>query len=569
MASLALSSRASHLLCRSIRLSSSRLSTAIKLARPCTTIRWYTVSSDDRILRSSYPAIDVPKNQSYVQFILDCCKRNGDKEALVDGPTGETYTYTDLITLIKKCGSALLQAGVKPKDVALLHLPNIMQYPVYLYGAQAIGAVVTTANPGYTVDELAYQLIDSSAKYIITDSKLYHTAIEAARKANVEHVFESVEFFKDLLKDDGSKLKGVYSPTDPTEAICMPYSSGTTGVSKGVLQSHYNYIGHALSLGSKEFMQWDKRLVTLSLLPLFHAFGLAVNVGMHFYLGSKVILLQGFEPEQLLKTIEKYKVNDFPMVPPLALFLAKHPLVDKYDLSSLESMISAAAPVGKGILRTMAERIPSLKIVRQGYGLTEATAGAIVNPIDPTKCKDGSVGVLLPNLEGKVTDLDTGEALGPNQEGEICLRGPIVTHGYLNKPEQTANTFTSDGWLHTGDIGYYDTEDYFYITDRLKELIKYKGHQVPPAELEALLVSHPHIADAAVIGIPDDVAGELPRAFVVVKAEISEREILDFVTEHVAPEKKLRGGVEFVEAIPKTPTGKILRRVLKKEALAS
>ncbi|EDO27449.1 predicted protein [Nematostella vectensis] len=176
-------------------------------------------------------------------------------------------------------------------------------------------------------------------------------------------------------------------------------------------------------------MQWDKRLVTLSLLPLFHAFGLAVNVGMHFYLGSKVILLQGFEPEQLLKTIEKYKVNDFPMVPPLALFLAKHPLVDKYDLSSLESMISAAAPVGKGILRTMAERIPSLKIVRQGYGLTEATAGAIVNPIDPTKCKDGSVGVLLPNLEGKVTDLDTGEALGPNQEGEICLRGPIVTHG--------------------------------------------------------------------------------------------------------------------------------------------
>ncbi|EDO30960.1 predicted protein [Nematostella vectensis] len=566
MTPFALSCQASQLLCRSIRLGSSRFNTSTKLTRPC--IRSYTISGD-RILRSNYPAIDVPKNQSYVQFILDSCKRNGEKDALVDGPTGETFTYTDLITLTKKCGSAMLRAGVTPKDVVLLHLPSIMQYAVYLYGAQAMGGVVSTANPGYSADELAYQVTDCDAKYIITNSKLYHTAIEAARKANVEHVFVSEEFFKDVLEDDGSALTGIYCPSDTTETACLPYSSGTTGLSKGVMQSHFNLIANALCLGSKNFMQHDKQLVTLSLMPLFHAFGLVINIGMHFYLGSKVVLLQGFEPEQLLKTIEKYKVTDFPMVPPLALFLAKHPLVDKYDLSSLESMVSAAAPVGKGVLRTMAERIPSLKIVRQGYGLTECTAGAIITPVDPNKSKDGSVGVLLPNLEGKITDLKTGEALGPNQEGEICIRGPMVTRGYLNKPEQTANTFTNEGWLHTGDIGYYDDDEYFYITDRLKELIKYKGHQVPPAELEALLVSHPHISDAAVIGIPDEEAGELPKAFVVAKAEISEKEILDFVMEHAAPEKRLRGGVEIVDTIPKTASGKILRRVLKEHALAS
>jgi len=241
------------------------------------------------------------------------------------------------------------------------------------------------------------------------------------------------------------------------------------------------------------------------------------------------------------------------------LALAKHPAVDNYDLSSLRVLISGAAPLGEDVARACSERVGC--VVKQGYGLTETSPGVMVNPDDPNKIKLGAVGPCLPNTEARVVDVVSGEELGPNEEGEILIRGPQVMKGYLNQPEATAATIDAEGWLRTGDVGYADDDGYFYIVDRVKELIKYKGYSVAPAELEALLLSHPAIADAAVIPSPDAEAGEVPKAFIVRKGEITADEVMSFVAGRVAPQKKIRQ-VEFVDDIPKSLSGKILRRIL-------
>lgn len=249
-------------------------------------------------------------------------------------------------------------------------------------------------------------------------------------------------------------------------------------------------------------------------------------------------------------------------MPPIVTFLAKHPSVDDYDLSSVTTIISGAAPLGLELTNAVWKRLPKVAVVGQGYGLTETSPAVMLCPRED--CTPGAVGVMLPNIEGKVVDVQTGQPLGPNQNGEVCVRGPVVMKGYLNNPKATEECITPDGWFHTGDIGYYDEEGHFFIVDRLKELIKYKGFQVPPAELEALLHTHPNVLDVAVVGIPDEEAGELPKAFIVPKGDITEREIIEYVADRVSPHKKLRGGVEFIEQIPKTASGKILKRELKK-----
>jgi len=266
-----------------------------------------------------------------------------------------------------------------------------------------------------------------------------------------------------------------------------------------------------------------------------------------------------FDLEQFLDLIQKYRVTLSHVVPPIVLQLAKNPIIEKYDLSSLKIIFSGAAPLGEELSRACIKRIGCS--IRQGYGMTETSPVTHSSPADPAQMKHGSVGPPAPNTECKLIDSASGAELGPNQEGELCVRGPQVMKGYLNNPQATANTIDQDGWLHTGDIGYADDDGHFHIVDRVKELIKYKGFQVAPAELEAILLAHPAIADAAVIPCRDDEAGEVPKAFVVSKGEVTGEAIMDFVAERVAPHKKIRF-VEFIPQIPKSASGKILRRVL-------
>jgi acyl-CoA synthetase (AMP-forming)/AMP-acid ligase II len=277
--------------------------------------------------------------------------------------------------------------------------------------------------------------------------------------------------------------------------------------------------------------------------------------------GSTVVTLPRFDLEGFLQSIQDHGVTGTIVVPPIALALARHPVVERFDLSSLRFVGCGAAPLGIEAQRACAERLGCL--VEQGYGMTESTAGiAISTMVEPDRNVPGQVGILLPGTEARVIEPESGADLGPDATGEIIVRGPQLMSGYLGRPEATAATIDPDGWLHTGDIGRVDDEGHVYITDRLKELIKYKGYQVAPAELEALLVGHPQISAAAVIGTPDEEAGELPTAFLVAGPELDDASLMAWVADRVAPHKRIRR-VERVDEIPCSPSGKILRRELR------
>jgi acyl-CoA synthetase (AMP-forming)/AMP-acid ligase II len=280
---------------------------------------------------------------------------------------------------------------------------------------------------------------------------------------------------------------------------------------------------------------------------------------MGLYSGATVVMMPRFELETFLKTAQDYEVTIAHLVPPIVLALSKNPVVDNYKLPKLHTIFSGAAPLGEELTRACMERLGCS--VRQGYGMTETSPVTHSSPARPWPVKFGSVGVPAPNTECKIVDLETGEQLSTGKKGEVCVRGPQIMTGYLNKPEATAQTIDTEGWLHTGDIGYFDEDGHFFIVDRAKELIKYKGFQVPPAELEAVLLTHPCVADAAVIPCPDEEAGEVPKGIIVLREPAEAGDIMEFVAERVAPHKRIRH-IEFTDKIPKSPSGKILRRVL-------
>eukprot|EP00058_Branchiostoma_floridae_P018912 XP_002604401.1 hypothetical protein BRAFLDRAFT_280542 [Branchiostoma floridae] len=354
---------------------------------------------------------------------------------------------------------------------------------------------------------------------------------------------------------------------DPSEDIAiLPYSSGTTGLPKGVMLTHYNIIANLCqnrcAMAVPRILLLEPREECLiGQLPFFHIYGLVVILFNCLMQGVRLVTVPRFEPEAFLECVQNYKVTRILTVPPVAVFLAKHPIVDSYDLSLIKEVFCGAAPMGTEITMALMDRL-KIPNHRQGYGLTETSP--IVTIGREGVFVPGSFGILVPNTKAKVVDTETGEAVGPGEDGELCVLGPQVMKGYLDNPEATASTINPEGWLLTGDIVRYDEDGNFYAVDRVKELIKYKGFQVAPAELESVLLGHPGVQDAAVIGLPDEVAGELPKAFVVKKVDdVTEKDITDFVAERVAPYKKLRGGVAFVGEIPKTPSGKILRRLLK------
>ena len=531
---------------------------------------------DDNIVSSPFLSVPYPKISLYKQVFKDFAKY-GSRIAFVDGVTAKEYSYNEIAESTTKFSSALSRMGFKKNDVLSICAPNCLEYAVAFFGAVASGGIVSTVNPTYMSDELAYQFENSGTKILATVPSILPTVQKAAEKAGVEKivVFGSKDdigtsdsklvAYHNLLEDTGSRFDAV-SVDAMSDIAILPYSSGTSGIPKGVMLTHHNVISNILQLEDKRlFYLYEDNTTLLGVLPFFHIYGMVVILFSSLHAGSKIVSLPKFEPELFLSAMEKYKTNIVNLVPPLLLFLAKHPLVEKYDLSCIDQIMAGAAPLGGNIVHSVKERL-NCRLVRQGYGLTETSPVTHVLPDTFGLSKAQSVGVPLRSIDVKIMDIEKQEALPANKEGELWIRGPNIMKGYLNLPEVTKSCIVDNGWFRTGDIGYFDSDGCFYITDRLKELIKVKGFQVAPAELEALLQSHDKISDAAVIGVPDERLGEAPKAFVVKKdAALQEKDVEKFVGSQVAAHKHLAGGVEFIEAIPKSASGKILRRLLKEK----
>lgn len=509
--------------------------------------------------------------KSLGHFILEKYKSFGNQITLIDAVTGEEYTAKNLYDSVVRMAYVLQHLGVKSGDVVGLSSENNVRFAITLFASFVVNATVAPLNVTYSEREV-HHAINLSKPKVIFASKLTIDLISKVAKKNsfVKKLVvfdtngsgEKILNFDELMSSTKIASKDYYDTVvaNKTEDVALIVcSSGTTGLPKGVQLTQYNILSTLDSQLEPTSVPMGETTV-LTVIPWFHAFG-CLTLIITAVLGTTLVYLPKFEEHLFLGAIEKYRVMMAFMVPPLMVFLAKHPLVDKYDLSSLMVLLCGAAPLSKETENQIIERI-HVPVIRQGYGLSESTLSVLVQ--NDTTCKPGSVGALKLGIYAKVIDTETGKPLGPNQRGELCFKGDCIMKGYIGDTKST-QTVIQDGWLHTGDIGYFDNDFEFFIVDRIKELIKYKGFQVPPAEIEALLLTHPKIKDAAVIGKPDEEAGELPMAFVVKQAnvELSADDVIKFVAERSSPAKRLRGGVIFIDDIPKNPSGKILRRVLR------
>ncbi len=510
------------------------------------------------IFTSPYADVEIPA-AALTDFVLEHSAEYGDKPALIDGATGAAYTHEQAAQAIRAAAGGLAARGIAKGDVVALYAANAPDYVVAFHAIAALGAVVTTINPAYTVDELAFQLEHAGARALISGPEVIERAREAAARAGLEELYvfgeaDGATSFAALLEG------GAVAPDasiDPEDLVVLPYSSGTTGLPKGVMLTHRNLVANILQSTAQQPVTADDTLV--GVLPLFHIYGLTVVMNAVLRNGATLVTMPRFDLEGFLGLVEEHRATKAHLVPPIVLALAKSPAVERFDLSSLTLVNSGAAPLSAELQEAAAERIDCPVV--QGYGMTESSPVTHVTPLDPARHRVGSIGPPVPNTECRIVDVATGEELGAGEEGEVCVRGPQVMRGYLDDPEATAATVDRDGWLHTGDVGRADDDGYVVLVDRVKELIKYKGYQVAPAELEAVLIQHPAVAEAAVVGRPDEEAGEVPKAFVSLSGEAREEEIMAFVAERVAPYKRLRA-LEVVDEIPKSPSGKILRRVL-------
>ena len=513
------------------------------------------------IITSEFPPVevlDVPIHDA----VLGRAQEYGDRPAMVDGVTGQEISYAQLDAMSRRVAAGLAELGIRHGDTIALYSPNTILYPVVFYGATRAGATVTTVNALYTADELHKQLVDSKAKLLVTISLFLPVATRAVEGTDVGEIFvcDSAEGYRSVMELIASTGPEPDVTIDPAEDVAvLPYSSGTTGAAKGVMLTHRNI---ATNIAQAEVMiklGEDERIIAI--LPFFHIYGLTVLMNLPLRLGATVVVLPKFDLDQFLTTLDQQRITRAFVAPPVVLALAKHPAVDGVDLSALKYVMSAAAPLDGELAEACAKRL-GLHAVLQAYGMTELSPGTHSVPQDDQEPPPGAVGKLFPSTEMRLVGAD-GNDVGDEETGEIWIRGPQVMKGYLGRQAETDATIDPDGWLHTGDIGRVDERGYLYVVDRVKELIKYHGYQVPPAELEAVLLTDDRIADAAVIGV--DVEGnEVPKAFVVPMPgiELTEADVMEYVAERVAPYKKIRQ-VEFIEAVPKAASGKILRRELR------
>ncbi|GGM69649.1 4-coumarate--CoA ligase [Longimycelium tulufanense] len=521
------------------------------------------------VLRSPFADVEIPDVTLPDLLFADVAARAA-RPALIDGPSGRTLTYGELAAAVDRLAAALAERGVGKGDVIGILSPNTPYYAVVFHGALLAGATVTTINALYTPEEVASQLTDSGARMLFTISAFLDRARPAAETAGVSDVVvldgaEGHTNLSELLATPASTPEVALDPA--VDIAVLPYSSGTTGRAKGVMLTHRNLVANLLQ--GQPFLQLDGENRVLAVLPFFHIYGMQVTMNHALLNGATVITMPRFDLAEFLRVIAEYRTDRVYIAPPVAVALAKHPLVDNYDLSALRLLLSGAAPLDADLAAAVRSRLGCR--VRQGYGMTELSPVSHAIPADRDDLSVGTVGLLLPNQAAKLVDPASGEEVGPGVPGELWVRGPNVMAGYLNNPEATAATIDSDGYLHTGDVAVVDEQGCFSVVDRVKELIKYKGYQVPPAELEALLLTHSGIADAAVIGVRDAEGEEVPKAFVVRQPgaeDLGAEGVMAFVAEHVAPYKKVRA-VEFIDAIPKSASGKILRKDLRDRETAT
>ncbi|WOH10627.1 hypothetical protein DCAR_0730096 [Daucus carota subsp. sativus] len=526
-----------------------------------------------KTFKSTRPPIPLPPSShplSITQYCLSLLNSTPTASSLdtspflIDAATGTPLSYSQFLHQSHSLSASLQSRfpSLSPNNVALILSPPSLHIPVLYFSLLSLNITISPANPLSTRSEL---------KHIV---QLTKPKVAFATSSTCKHIpslplgtvlIDSTQFISMLNSKTSSTPQQVTAAQSDSAAILC--SSGTTGRVKGVELSHRNLISvlcgffHNNNLTSND----NSAAVSLFTLPLFHVFGFFM-LFRAFTLGECLVLMGRFDFETMLKTVEKYKVIYMPVSPPLVVMLAKSDMVAKYDLSSLRKLGCGGAALGKEISQKFNARFPDIDIL-QGYGMTE-TGGGATSMVGPDEAKHyGSAGRLTANMEAKIVDPSSGEALLPGKEGELWLKGPNVMKGYVGDNEATVATFSSDGWLKTGDICYFDSEGFLFIVDRLKELIKYKAYQVPPAELERVLHSIPGIADAAVIPYPDEEAGQIPMAYVVRSpgSNLSEVQIMDFVAKQVSPYKKIRR-VAFINAIPRSQAGKILRRELVKHA---
>jgi acyl-CoA synthetase (AMP-forming)/AMP-acid ligase II len=514
------------------------------------------------IFRSALPDVEIPE-RPLTHVLLDSAARRPDKPAFIEGPTGRVMTYGEWAAAVKRGAHGLAARGFKKGEVFAIYSPNCPQYAVAFHAVALAGGVTTTINPTYTVEELDNQLRDCRARFLLTVPAFLEKAKEAARRAGVEEIFvfgeaEGATPFAALLEKDGPPPDVAIDPRE--DLVVLPYSSGTTGLPKGVMLTHENLVcNHTQYVDALRLGPEDCYVVYM---PLSHIYGIAL-MGASIMSGAKQIILERFDLAEVLRLIETHGVTWLFTVPPVLLTLANTPGLSTSQFRTVRFAFSAGAPLAPEVARRVEARL-GLRVI-QGYGLTEASPATHSSPLEADRRKLESGGVPVAATEHRIVDLETGTRdLPPDNVGEIVVRGPQVMQGYWNAPEETARALR-EGWLYTGDVGWLDEEGYVYICDRKKEMIKYKGFSIAPAELESVLLEHADVEDCGVTGVEDPEAGELPKAFIVPRAgrEIDFDALARFVAERVAGYKQIRQ-FELVDAIPRNPSGKILRRLLSR-----
>jgi acyl-CoA synthetase (AMP-forming)/AMP-acid ligase II len=485
----------------------------------------------------------------------------GDRAAVIDEASGRRLTYADLAVGARRVAAYLIGIGLKKGDRFAICLPNTPEYAIALLGVTAAGGVVTTLNPLMTSQEIHRQLRDTAARWVLTVASLAGSCCEAIEGTAVELVFcigdarGTVPFAALLVEERPSPKIHIDAHHD---LVALPYSSGTSGFPKGVMLTHRNVVAQLCQSSTVVPANLQGRVA--GVVPFSHILGLVLTLLFWLRRGGTIVALARFDLARFLGCVQRYRLNYASLVPPIIVALAKHPLVDEYDLSSLDWIRCGAAPLGGEVEQACAARLGCR--IGQGWGMTEiAGAGSSARMTDTAPIRRGSCGQLWPGMEARILDLGTSADLDAEKTGELVVRGPTVMQGYLDQPEATAQMRLPEGWIRTGDIAYFDQEGYLYIVDRAKELIKYNAYPIAPAELEAILVSHPAVAEAVVIPSLDNEHGEVPKAFVVLRGKATPEELMAFVAGRVAPYKRVRK-LAIIDAIPKSSAGKLLRRVL-------
>jgi long-chain acyl-CoA synthetase len=517
---------------------------------------WYKVWPEGVPRHIDYPEIPL------FELLTRRAGEHPDRIAFSAGK--QELSYRELDTLSSQMANGLRELGVESGDRVMLFLPNSLEFVIGYYGILKAGATITPANPLYRSEDLKHQLHDSASVAVITNVGAYpavrdikdEVGLRAVVLAGSRRIKETVSLQEILSRCPSSLPRSDIKPREDVAVIA--YTGGTTGLPKGVLLTHYNLVANAVQ--NALWLGWSREDVIIGLLPFYHSWGGCTCVNSPVYSGARVVILPRYGADELLRTIEKEKGTVLYGAASLFAMLVSDPALGKYDISSLKYVKAGAMPIPPEI-RERWEQLTGVSMLT-GYGLSEASPETHDSPLG--KVRAGSIGIPISDTDARIVDEQSGTTeLPPGEVGELVVMGPQVMKGYLNQPEDTAEALRN-GWLYTGDLALMDESGYFEIVDRKKETIKYKGYTIAPAEIESVLYQHPSVKECAVIGRLDSLAGEVPKAYVVLKdgCTSSGEEIIDFCRQRVAPYKRVRE-VVFIEEVPKTPVGKILRRVLR------